>query len=296
MKANEFLIEHKKNRKAKKYNVKPTAVAEPAKPRNFVAKNAINSGAGAHKDKKKAAKQGDVKHKKKEIAEISDELRNRYVGRASDDYGSANFAARASKSHPGLGDYSKEQEKRAEKRAKGLGRALSNKRRGVEEAISTGNPEADKKIAELEQHLEHLETLMLSVSKISKENYYVLEEVESEVRSIEEAAKSLGPRGSDMLDAIEEASTAIRSANAAVWNMEKTLKDLIRSTNSDIEDIESSEEWERRYGNKEQQPTTEGKKIPFAGAKVGHKEGPAGQWRNDGPKAKKPAKPGDLVG
>ncbi len=232
MKANEFLIEHKKNRKAKKYNVKPTTVAEPSKPRNFVAKNAINTGAGAHKDKKKAAKQGDTKHKNKAMAE----------------------------------------------------------------AISTGNPEADKKIAELEAHLEHLEMLMASVSKISKENYYVLEEVESEIRSIEEAAKALGPRGSDMIDAIEEASTAVRAANAAVWSMEKTLKDLIRNTNSDIEDIESSEEWERRYGNREQQPTTEGKKIPFAGAKVGQKEGPAGQWRNDGPKAKKPAKPGDLVG
>jgi hypothetical protein len=42
---------------------------EPVKPRNFVAKNAINTGAGAHKDKKKAAKQGDVKHKSKEMAE-----------------------------------------------------------------------------------------------------------------------------------------------------------------------------------------------------------------------------------
>jgi hypothetical protein len=41
---------------------------------------------------------------------------------------------------------------------------------------------------------------------------------------------------------------------------------------------------------------TEGSKIPFAGAKVGHKEGPAGQWRNKGPKANKPAKVGDLVG
>ena len=40
----------------------------------------------------------------------------------------------------------------------------------------------------------------------------------------------------------------------------------------------------------------EGTKIPFAGAKVGHKEGPAGQWRNDGPKKNKPAKQGDLVG
>ena len=37
------------------------------RPRNFVAKNAMKttSGAGKHKDKKKAAKQGDVKHKGK---------------------------------------------------------------------------------------------------------------------------------------------------------------------------------------------------------------------------------------
>jgi len=40
-----------------------TQKQEAPKPRNFVAKNAINSGAGAHKDKKKADKQGDVKHK-----------------------------------------------------------------------------------------------------------------------------------------------------------------------------------------------------------------------------------------
>jgi hypothetical protein len=50
------------------------------------------------------------------VAEVSDELRNRYVARASNDYSSANFAARASKSHPGLDDYSKEQENRAKKR------------------------------------------------------------------------------------------------------------------------------------------------------------------------------------
>ena len=41
------------------------------KPRNFVAKNAMKttSGAGKHKDKKRAAKQGDVKHKGKDIEE-----------------------------------------------------------------------------------------------------------------------------------------------------------------------------------------------------------------------------------
>jgi hypothetical protein len=46
-----------------------TTTVTPPKPRNFVAKNAIQSGAGAHKDKKKAQKQGDVKHKNKELAE-----------------------------------------------------------------------------------------------------------------------------------------------------------------------------------------------------------------------------------
>jgi hypothetical protein len=43
------------------------------KPRNFVAKNAKMGGAGQHKDKKKAEKQGDVKHKNKEYAESVEE-------------------------------------------------------------------------------------------------------------------------------------------------------------------------------------------------------------------------------
>jgi GNAT superfamily N-acetyltransferase len=37
------------------------------KPRNFVAKNAKMGGAGQHKDKKKAEKQGDLKHKNKQF-------------------------------------------------------------------------------------------------------------------------------------------------------------------------------------------------------------------------------------
>jgi hypothetical protein len=41
----------------------------PSKPRNFVSKNAKMGGAGAHKDKKRAAKQGDVKHKKQDVEE-----------------------------------------------------------------------------------------------------------------------------------------------------------------------------------------------------------------------------------
>ena len=48
--------------------VSESKTAQSPKPRNFVAKNAINTGAGAHKNKKKALKQGNVKHKKKEVA------------------------------------------------------------------------------------------------------------------------------------------------------------------------------------------------------------------------------------
>lgn len=39
------------------------------KPRNFVAKNAKMGGAGAHRDKKKEQKQGDEKHKGKELSQ-----------------------------------------------------------------------------------------------------------------------------------------------------------------------------------------------------------------------------------
>jgi hypothetical protein len=51
-----------------------TKKAEAPKPRNFVAKNAKMGGAGAHKDKKKAAKQGDAKHKNKDL-EVAEDLR-----------------------------------------------------------------------------------------------------------------------------------------------------------------------------------------------------------------------------
>ena len=56
MKAKEFIIELKKE----------------SKPRNFVAKNAKMGGAGQHKDKKKAEKQGDVKHKKNPMSNVSE--------------------------------------------------------------------------------------------------------------------------------------------------------------------------------------------------------------------------------
>lgn len=65
MKAIEFIVEHKKGRKAVKHNTKP---------RNPVAHAAqtVAKGSGAHKDKKKAEKQGDTKHKKKDLEMAED--------------------------------------------------------------------------------------------------------------------------------------------------------------------------------------------------------------------------------
>lgn len=86
------------------------------------------------------------------LLEVSTELRNRYVARASDDYGHANFAARASKSHPGLEKYSQEQERRAENRKAGLNRALSDKRLGrVEEGEMEYGPEWDEMVKRVGQ-------------------------------------------------------------------------------------------------------------------------------------------------
>jgi|APGre2960657404_1045060.scaffolds.fasta_scaffold01145_13 L-rhamnose mutarotase len=54
-----------------------------SKPRNFVAKNSKTAGAGAHKDKKRAAKQGDVKHKQKQFEQgVAEDWKSKVAGAA----------------------------------------------------------------------------------------------------------------------------------------------------------------------------------------------------------------------
>ena len=61
MKADEFVTEYKKNRKAPKFNIKPRTGHAPTQ-----------TGAGEHRDKKKEQKQGHEKHKSKSVAESAD--------------------------------------------------------------------------------------------------------------------------------------------------------------------------------------------------------------------------------
>jgi hypothetical protein len=112
-----------------------------SKPRNFVAKNQKTAGAGAHKDKKRAEKQGDVKHKQKQfeqgVAEVSKATIDRYVAKASDAHGDADFKARMSKNDPDKRSYHVDQKKTAEKRRQGISRALD--RMSKEESVEEGD-------------------------------------------------------------------------------------------------------------------------------------------------------------
>ena len=91
---NEMLNVIKEDRDAKRVEVKKIVnrvlerldegkKVEASKPRNFVAKNAKTAGAGAHKDKKKAEKQGDLKHKKEKVPmDESEQLSEKAVSKA----------------------------------------------------------------------------------------------------------------------------------------------------------------------------------------------------------------------
>lgn len=232
MKATEFLIEHKKNRKAKKYNSKPTAVAEPSKPRNFVAKNAINTGAGAHKDKKKAAKQGDVKHKKTAIAE---------------------------------------------------------------EGNGMNIDELQAQLAELEKKKEIFRSAVEQARKITTEIKYD-DTAMLIVNRVQELAAKVGIGEQEIKWAAADVMTKARELESAVYSLDDAFTDAYREISYKAEELEYEIDDLRNEMRRAPDETNESQKYPFAGAKVGHKEGPAGQWRNKGPKAKKPAKPGDLVG
>jgi len=135
MRAVEFITEGKKNRRDKRHTIKPHSPTphedstkkteskdvrhlkvDAEKPRNFVAKNAKMGGAGAHKDKKKAEKKGDFKHKKDQmsmedtLSELSNDLLGRYKKAAGAD------ASAADKE----GDY-----ERGNKRFKGIVKATN---------------------------------------------------------------------------------------------------------------------------------------------------------------------------
>ena len=285
MKAKEFIIELKKQ----------------SKPRNFVAKNASLAGkAGQHKDKKKAEKQGDVKHKKElatmesALSELSTEKLAQYKKAAGAD----------AKKADADGNYS-----RGDKRFKGINKATNKqfdndlKKHSVAEAslgdyrekalkqkaqsrmgAMFNDPDALATFNKRERGLNRLKARdevarKSTADKQMADNIAKLPELKAEYERMKAEYKSLG--GSNWQYADREQNLTDRERKAR--SMEGPMNNLWRT-------ISAAEKAQKSQG------VEEASKMQFAGAKVGHKEGPAGQWRNDGSKKNKPAKPGDLVG
>lgn len=114
------------------------ASIEPTKPRNYVAKNAINSGAGAHKDKKKAMKQGDAKHKKSYAEGMEEKFQaqlNELNQKTKDSYkDKAEKQVKELEPHAKKGEYKDIAKRAIDRRKKGLARVSE----GTKGAVAGG--------------------------------------------------------------------------------------------------------------------------------------------------------------
>jgi hypothetical protein len=81
-----------------------------------------------------------------DVTEVSKATIDRYVAKASDAHGDADFKARMSKNDPDKRSYHVDQKKTAEKRRQGISRALDrmSKQDDVAEQEKVGNMDADK--------------------------------------------------------------------------------------------------------------------------------------------------------
>ena len=111
------------------------ASIEPTKPRNFVAKNAINTGAGAHKDKKKAMKQGDTKHKKSYAEGMEEKFQaqlNELNQKTKDSYkDKAEKQVKELEPHAKKGEYKDIAKRAIDRRKKGLARVAEGWKGGA---------------------------------------------------------------------------------------------------------------------------------------------------------------------
>jgi hypothetical protein len=118
-----------------------------------------------------------------------------------------------------------------------------------------------------------------TADKQMADNIAKLPELKANYERMKAEYKSLG--GSNWQYADREQNLTDRERKAR--GMEGPMNNLWRT-------ISAAEKAQKSQG------VEETSNMPFAGAKVGHKEGSAGQWRNDGAKKNRAAKPGDLVG
>lgn len=93
---------------------------------------------------------------------------------------------------------------------------------------------------QLEANLVATEILAKEFSLISKQNHYVLNQVESEIQSLISRMPELLDRYSiDIKDSVNNAVQAIRWADAAIFETEKEIRNQLRRIGWDIHENES---------------------------------------------------------
>ena len=277
MKAKEFIIELKKE----------------SKPRNFVAKNASLAGkAGQHKDKKKAEKQGDVKHKNKEYSEsVAERVRDPEDWDEGNTEPPNNFAVYINgkkwKVFKGRGKYADDQREKAHYQQLKDWATKKSASTGKQWTVSITGETATESLDEvswkgIKQGAAAAGLAGAMAFGASGANARVTpgddpsinrltgKPVATQQATDNAPAKAEAPKGYNK-EYLQKAANPDRTGRFMI-SVEKA-QDLLKQMDSKV-----------------------GEGSMFAGAKVGHKEGPAGQWRNDGAKKNKPARPGDLVG
>jgi len=223
-----------------------------SKPRNFVAKNQKTAGAGAHKDKKRAAKQGDVKHKGQAMAEgVHWQDMNPRVGRRL--LSVYRDLASGIEQH---GD---------EDQASALYKELESVAK--EEGVRT----EFKNLLNSAQHSAHMD---FDTNPGHFKNWF--------------------PYVGEFLEKLfgqdEEPDFELDTNESAPKGWEGTVKAMKKHKEIDNPWALAHYMKNKGYKSHKKEQVEEKKKFPFAGAKVGQKEGPAGQLRTG------PARAGKLVG
>ena len=332
MKAKEFIIEYKKDRKAPKYSLKPRSpVAHAAQ--------SVVSGSGPHKDKKKAEKQGDVKHKNKQYAEdaVAD-----FLARGGEiQHGKFRKPRKSEKTDYGSKHIGGQRDAVAGKAGKTLGRAAATNFKGGGkpvvgssyrgEGVRDLGYDAQSLIMKLRRDVEEKrlqptrDAVLMAARELAGDMDFAPELLVRQVlgqRAAEEGvgsklaslglagAMAFGAAGANArvsgdqdpgvnrltgkpIAAQQATDNAPAKAEAPKGFSKEYLQSVVDGKHPrPMVSVEKAQQLLKQMN----QDVKETSKIPFAGTKVGHKEGPAGQWRNDGPKKNKPAKPGDLVG
>ena len=276
MKAKEFIIELKKQ----------------STPRNFVAKNASLAGkAGQHKDKKKAEKQGDVKHKNKEYSEsVAERVRDPEDWDEGNTEPPNNFAVYINgkkwKVFKGRGQYADDQREQAHYQQLKDWAVKKSAATGKQWTVSITGETATESLDEVSwKGIKQgaaaaglagamafgAGSAQARVTPDGQGGYTGgLKPTATQQATDNASAKAEAPKGYNK-EYLQKAANPDRTGRFMI-SVEKA-QDLLKQMDSKV-----------------------GEGSMFAGAKVGHKEGPAGQWRNDGAKKNKPARPGDLVG